>query len=72
MRETALTHRCDRCGEEVMTIDQKQCPHCGSLEVSRLPVPSKNRTLLDIVNEPMSQQTLLDGTNCLPGQMDLF
>ena len=72
MRETALTHRCDDCEGEIMTIDKDRCPHCGSFNVKRLPKPSTRRLFIHEFDEPMRQRTLLDGMNCLPGQLDLF
>lgn len=72
MKETALTHQCKDCEGEIMTIDSARCPHCGSLNVKRLPVPSKRRLYIHEFDEPTRQRTLLDGTDCLPGQIDLF
>jgi hypothetical protein len=72
MKESALTHQCDDCRGEIMTIDKERCPHCGSLSVKRLPTPSKTRLYIHDFDEPTRQRTLLDGMNCLPGQLDLF
>jgi len=67
----AMTHRCEKCGDDVMEIDQKRCPHCGSFDVVRK-LREKRPAKRSEVNEPERQRLLIDGLDCLPGQLDLF